>query len=209
MTEYKDISVPIDDGTLVYPADPKPHLTVSDNDVGGWNVGRYEGGLHVGTHIDAPWHRIQKAKRVHEIPLDTFVGKCYVADLTDRDHNITSRALTELGLPPNVERLILKTRNSSTQYWVEDWNQNAISLDGTAADWCVSRSLRLVGIDYLSVERAGESAIHDKLLGNEIIILEGLYLPNIPSGWYELIAPPIKLIGADGAWCRALLATCA
>ena len=67
-------------------------------------------------------------------------------------------------------------------------------------------SVQLVGLDYLSVARADEQVpVHRAFLDHGIILLEGVDLSEVPPGRYELICPPVKLAGSDGAPCRAIL----
>jgi arylformamidase len=202
---YIDIGIPLDERILVYPGDPQPRIEFSRSD--GWTVGEYHGGLHAGTHLDAPWHAIPSGKRLHELDLGTFVGPCFVADLQRLDRRVRADDLEAAGMPAGARRLLIKTRNSGREYWREAWDENAIGIDVGAAAWCAARGLCLVGIDYLSVEPAGESAAHRKLFENGIAILEGLRLGHVSAGEYELIAAPVNLIGTDAAWCRALLRT--
>ena len=200
---YMDISIPLDENTLVFPGDPKPRINFSGSE--GWTVGEYHGGLHAGTHLDAPRHCISDGKRLHEMELSSFVGPCFVADLQFLDRNVRAEDLQALAIPESARRLLIGTRNSGREYWREAWDDNAIGIGPDAAAWCVARRLRLIGIDYLSPEPAGQSQVHRKLLENEIAILEGLRLGHVSGGEYELIAAPVNLIGTDGAWCRALL----
>jgi len=202
-SHYIDISIPLSPEMLVFPGDPQPELHFSQS--GEWTVGEYRGGLHAGTHLDAPRHIFPGGKQLHEMALDTFVGPCLVVDLQHPEGSVTAGDLEALALPEAVERLLIKTRNSRREYWHEPWDAAAIALDLSAAEWCCARRMRLIGIDYLSVERAGESAVHRALLGSEIAVLEGLYLGGVPAGQYELIAAPVKLAGTEAAGCRALL----
>lgn len=82
-----------------------------------------------------------------------------------------------------------------------------ISLDG--AQWLIDRGIELVGVDYLGVERfesVGNGApTHHALLKNEMVIVEGLNLSDIPAGDYTLICLPVKIKNSDGAPCRAIL----
>jgi arylformamidase len=64
---YLDISVPTSPRTTVFPGDPPPQFrwpawTHEKGDPA--NVGFYSGGLHHGTHVDAPWHFIRGGKRL-------------------------------------------------------------------------------------------------------------------------------------------------
>ena len=47
--------------------------------------------------------------------------------------------------------------------------------------------------------------VHLRLLGAGITLLEGICLGQVPEGVYFLCAAPLKLGGADGAPCRAVL----
>lgn len=210
MARYIDISVPTSARTTVYPGDPAPQFLWP-----GWthekgnpaNVGFYQGGLHHGTHVDAPRHFIRGGKRLHEVPLDRWVGPCWVADLTGESECVTAASLERAGIPTDTKRLLLKTRNSLTEYWHEAWTPNFIYIHRSAAEWCVQRGLCTIGMDYLTIDPPTEPAFpaHVTLLGNEVVIIENLRLRDVVPGPYELLAAPVNLHGVDGGWCRALL----
>ncbi len=210
MPRYIDISVPTSERTTVYPGDPQPRFSWP-----GWrmdkgdpaSVGSFSGGLHHGTHVDAPWHFIQEGKRLDQVPLDRWVGPCWVADLTAEPECVDATALDRAEIPAGTRRLLLKTRNGATDYWHEPWNPNFIYIHRTAADWCVARGLWAIGLDYLTIDPPGEPAFpaHVTLLSHEVVIIENLRLRDVSSGPYELIAAPVNLQGVDGGWCRALL----
>ena len=66
--------------------------------------------------------------------------------------------------------------------------------------------IRLVGIDYLSIQLFGDSSeTHEILLQSDVLILEGLNLDGILAGKYELICLPLSILGAEGAPARAVL----
>ena len=210
MPRYLDISVPTSPRTTVFPGDPSPQFLWP-----GWthergnpaNVGFYHGGLHHGTHVDAPWHFIRGAKRLHEVTLDRWVGPCWVADLTGEPECVTAAALDTARIPAQTKRLMLKTRNGLTDYWHQPWNPNFIYIHRSASEWCVARDIWTVGLDYLTIDPPTEPTFpaHMELLGHEVVIIENLCLREVPAGPYELIAAPIHLHGVDGGWCRALL----
>ena len=210
MARYIDISIPTDAQTTVFPGDPSPEISWP-----GWshekgnpaNVGFFHGGLHHGTHVDAPWHFIPGGKRLHEMPLDHWVGECQVLDLTTEAVSITAGSLEKAGVREGMKRLLFKTRNSLTDYWHEPWNPYFISIDESAARWCTGRGILLVGLDYLTIDppTAPTFPAHMELLGNEILILENINLRDVEAGIYELLAAPVNLQGVDGAWTRALL----
>ena len=48
---------------------------------------------------------------------------------------------------------------------------------------------------------------HQRFLANDMAILEGLTLDEVPEGIYELIALPLRLVGFDASPVRAILRT--
>ncbi|GJQ48353.1 MAG: hypothetical protein HKUEN01_07390 [Candidatus Kuenenia stuttgartiensis] len=106
----------------------------------------------------------------------------------------------------NVKRVLFKTVNSS--YWkFSTFKKDFVYLTKDAAQYLVDKGIRLVGVDYLSVEKF-ESQLaetHHTLLRNDVIILEGLDLSNVERGRYELIALPLKIKDGDGSPARVVL----
>lgn len=162
--------------------------------------------VHVGTHIDAPWHFIADGKTVEEIELNKLLGTAYVADLPG-EPEINRQLLEKMDVPGGISRLLLKTDNS--EQWLhgmKEFKEDYVALTRSAAEWLVENKFVLVGIDYLSIQKFGDSCLtHEILLGAEIVIVEGLNLANVNEGVYELYCLPLKLAGADGAPARALL----
>jgi arylformamidase len=77
-----------------------------------------------------------------------------------------------------------------------------------AAKSLIQRGIRLVGIDYLSIERYApdsDFAVHKALLGAGVVIVEGLKLQDVTPGRYQLMALPLILQGSDGSPARVLL----
>ena len=212
MAKYIDISVPSSASITVFPGDPAPEFHWP-----GWshengnpaNVGFYRGGLHHGTHVDAPWHFIKGGRKIDQLPLEHWLGPCEVIDLTHLTKCIDAAALEKAGVPEDARRLLFKTRNGLGDYWHEPWNPDFIYIEKSAAQWCTNRRLLTIGLDYLTIDPPTEPTFpaHMELLGHETLILENICLREIPAGRYELIAAPVKLTGVDGAWCRALLRT--
>ena len=162
--------------------------------------------VHVGTHVDAPWHFLDNGSTVEELPLDVLVGPAAVAHLPEA-RSISAPDLSALSLPPETKRLLLRTRNS--ELWaagVTEFVKDYVALTADAAQWVVDRGIRLIGVDYLSVQRYDDNpATHQILLGAGVVVIEGLNLARVQPGSYELICLPLKLVGADGAPARAAL----
>lgn len=159
---------------------------------------------HTGTHIDAPAHFVAGGKTVDQLALETFIGPCVVLDLVHIQEKITDRDLADYTF--NVgDRILLKTRNSerSTQ---EPFDYDFVYLAESGARLLADRNIRLVGIDYLGIERnqVGHPT-HKALLSNNISILEGLRLAQVHPGVYALICLPLSIQGTDAVPARALL----
>ena len=196
-----DISLPVEPGMVTYPGDPEVRLerVVSIADGAAYNLGRLDFGLHSGTHVDAPLHFFQDGASVESLPLDVLLGPALVADLTAFDGRLSALAIE--GVPERADRVLLKTRNS--ELWGRDsFSSEYVSLAADGARLLVSRGVRLVGIDYLSI---GDEEAHRVLLEAGVVALESLDLRGVDAGWYQLVCAPLKGVGAEGAPARALL----
>lgn len=206
MTLY-DATLPLIPNMATWPGEPGPDRTLIKRIARGdaANVSKLTLGVHTGTHVDAPIHFIPGAGGIETVPLDALVGPGLVVDIGDAPA-ITAQLLDDLKLPAGVERVLFKSRNSrfsaDTQF-----HQDFTAIAHDAARWLVARGLRLVGVDYLSVEQfaAPEPITHRTLLGANIAVLEGAFLRDVPAGAYHITALPIKLVGSDGAPTRLIL----
>src|SRR5262249_38273052 len=158
---------------------------------------------HAGTHVDAPFHFVPEGRTIESLPLELFIGPARICSV-ETTRQITASDIAGLNLD-GEERVLFKTRNSTLLHKPDyDPTFVAFSVDGAKAlvDLCV----QLVGLDYLSVARGEERVrVHRVFLDHDIVLLEGVDLSDVPPGGYELICPPVKLAGSDGAPCRAIL----
>ncbi len=202
-----DVSLPIRSGMMVWPgdADVVVETVRSQADGSRANVSAARLGLHTGTHVDAPCHFIAGAAGVDSLALDALIGAAWVAELPTGGP-ITARDFAHAGIPGEAQRLLLKTRNSAL--WERPgFCPDFAHLTPDAARWIVERGVRLIGVDYLSVEAfAGDGSTHEILLGAGVVVLEGLNLSEVSSGWYTLYCLPLKILGGDGAPARVVLA---
>ncbi len=204
-----DISVSLDPATLpIWPGDPpfvrERFIKMEDGAV--LNVSQMRGGVHLGTHIDAPYHFVADGATIEQLDLNVLIGIAHVVSLPTVDV-ITAADLASLALPADTRRLLLHTRNS--QHWANTnptFDEQFVAIAPDAAEWLVAQRIALVGIDYLSVQSYHDGpATHQILLGNGVIILEGINLSHVAPGAYELLCLPLKLVGSDGAPARAVL----
>jgi len=201
---FIDISVPLSPRLPAFPGDPAIQVERAGVAANPFHLTRLSLGSHAGTHIDAPAHLLGEGATVDAIPLEWLIGPCRVVDLRGRKGAIAAGDLKVLPLA-GVRRLLLRTDNS--ELWQRPgFCEDYVGLAPDAANYLTALGIRLVGIDYLSIEPPGEaSAVHRILLGAEVVILEGLNLAGAPAGDYELLCLPLNLTGIDGAPCRAVL----
>jgi len=202
-----DISVPVKNGGVVYPGNPEIHIELQqDMSRGGSsNVSLVAIGSHTGTHVDAPLHMIPGGAGVDGIPLDALIGRALVIAFDDDVMAVTEAYLRSQPIAGH-ERVLLKTRNS--RYIRErDFHRDYTYLAPDGAEYLVSLGVRLVGIDYLSIEQfhSGHHRTHKTLLSRGVVIVEGLDLSQPPAGEYDLYCLPVLLEGIDGAPARAVL----
>lgn len=200
-----DISATISPKIPVFPGDPRPRVLprIRICDGAPYNVSELSLGSHTGTHIDAPYHFEPRGKTVEELSLDALTGRCTVVEIPSAKI-IEVKHVQNLNLK-KIPRVLFKTRNS--KLWGKTFRKDFTSLSPEAAKVLVTKGVRLVGIDYLSVEQFGSQDFptHHTLLRAGIVILEGLMLAAIKPGNYDLVALPLKLKGADGSPARAIL----
>ena len=205
-----DITVPIRSGMPVYEGDPgieiKAWTALAKGDSS--NVSFLHFGAHTGTHVDAPAHFIQGARKIDALSLETLIGPARVIRVPDEVMEIDPDFLAKCDLA-KVERVLFHTRNSN--FWSEGFRRDFTHLSPEAAEKLVGLGVKLVGTDYLSIEKfhSGHHRTHLALLSNNVVIVEGLNLSEVPAGDYELICLPLKIAegAGDGSPARAVLRT--
>ncbi len=202
-----DVTAPLRTGMVHWPDNPPVRiermLDISKGDTA--NVSALSMGSHTGTHMDAPVHFINDGTTLDELDLDATMGKARVIALNEAEA-IRVKDLADQNIVAG-ERIIFKTRNSTSEWWSESFKEDFVYLAHEAAGFLAERGVRTVGVDYLSVggyKRDGAET-HRALLSAGIWIIEGLRLERVDSGAYDLICLPLLVTGADGAPARALL----
>jgi arylformamidase len=208
-----DLSVPLSSELPTYTGDPG--IKIDDWSSlahgGSANVSALYFGAHTGTHVDAPAHFIEGARKVESLELDVLIGEAHVIEVP-RERLTIDREFVSAQFPRGAKRVLFKTRNSA--FWSADkadFRTDFTYLELAAAQWLVEEGVKLVGIDYLSIEKfhSLDHEVHRALLSHEVIILEGLNLAQVSAGKYELICLPLRLRShlGDGAPARAVLRT--
>jgi arylformamidase len=209
--EIYDVSLPLSNAMAFWPGDPspqiRPFMRISEGAVA--NASQLSMSVHTGTHMDAPHHFIDGQAGIDQFALSTLVGTAQVVEL-EVDHHIGAADLEAANLPAGTERILFKTGNSN--FWKTEpavFHTDFIAVAEDGARWLVEHGVKLVGVDYLSVERFDapeDHPVHKILLGANVVVIEGLDLGEIEPGEYTLMALPMRITNGDGAPARVLLA---
>jgi arylformamidase len=208
-----DVTVPVSNELPTWPTDPGVEISDYRSFAAGdgVNVSTLNLGAHTGTHVDAPAHFIEGAAKVESLSLDALIGDALVIEVPEEFQAIDI-AFVQKHFLAGTERVLFKTRNSA--FWSEpepQFHTDFSYLDLPAAKWLVEQGIKLVGIDYLSIEKyaSEKHETHLALLSHGVVILEGLNLSGVAAGKYELICLPLRLRSnkGDGAPARVVLRT--
>lgn len=199
-----DVSQPLHADVTTWPGDTKFSYEIawSMAQSGSVNVGKVTMSLHVGTHIDAPFHFDDHGKRVIDLDPSLYIGPARVIHMPHKT-KIEASDLNGHDLT-GVERLILKT---------DGWPDKSVfpetipELTPSLANRLGELGIFLIGLDLPSVDAidSKEMDAHHALTRNGVHILEGLVLDDILPGDYDLNAVPLPIVEGDGSPVRALL----
>lgn len=205
MTIY-DVTIPLTTALAGWPGDAPYLFEWSCTKKGGAsvNVGKLSCSIHTGTHTDAPYHFDDDGATAEALPLAAYLGPARLLDVTGCSP-IRRADLDGVDLA-GTPRLLLRTGT-----WTDPrcFPASIPVLDADMPAWLHERGVILLGLDVPSVDVLDSKTlpIHHALGRYGIGILESLDLSRVPSGVYELIALPLKLVGADGSPVRAVLRT--
>jgi arylformamidase len=206
MAKTYDVTVPLSPDVPVYPGDLPFEIRFTQRMAEGaaYDSTSLHLGSHLGTHVDAPSHFLAKGATVDELPLEILMGKARVVEVAARER-IDRADLEALDLRDDL-RVLLKTRMSG-QMLRPQVQEDYLYLTVDAADYLVQAGLKLVGIDYLSVDRFGsvDYPAHHALLEAGVVIVEGLDLSEVPPGEYDMTCLPLRVVGGEGAPARVIL----
>jgi arylformamidase len=202
-----DVTVAISNALPVYPGDPPVSVlrvqSLEQGDLA--RVSQLSFSTHIGTHLDPPSHFIRDGRSLDQVPLEVFIGPARVLDMGEAAV-IDAALLRQFDLG-GATRILFKTSNSRFWHTTNEFQTEYVYLETDAAEWLVECGVQLVGIDYLSIEKFNfeQPTTHRTLLGNNVVIVEGLDLSEVPAGDYELICLPLKIKDGDGGPARVVL----
>ena len=211
--KFWDISRTLSDELAEWPGDEPFHFRLTKTLAEGQsvNLGGISMSVHNGTHADAEFHFDANGESIEKAPLEIYLGRAIVVDLTEAFSQSKEKHLITIeDLQPHAEeiaetsRLLIKTGR---------WNNSAVFPDRIpviAADiaaWMQKNGVKLLGLDLPSVDEIDSKSLqnHHALSGAGIALIESLDLSRVGSGIYNLAALPLKIAGGDGAPMRAIL----
>ena len=202
-----DISPPIDGLIGVWPGDTPyvQRFNLDINDGANITLSEISTTVHVGAHTDAPSHYSATGGDIASRRLDFYIGRCNVLHVSiERGRRIMPADLA--GRRISAPRVLLRTGTFPDH---RNWNNDFASLSPELVDFLHNRGVITIGIDTPSVDpfESKELEAHQAFARNDMAIIEGVVLDEVEEGEYELIALPLRLMGADASPVRAVLRT--
>ncbi len=206
-----DLTLTISDNIPTFPGSPAPSFipweNIKDN---GYNLELLFFSSHTGTHLDAPYHFMEKGTKIHEINVKRLVCDSVLIKLRKKSGEMIKKIDIE-----KFEKKHGKIVASSSVIFRTDWQKNLLKdfyftknpgLSVSAANYLASKKINMVGIDAPSVDLGSDSkfSVHHILAKNNILIVENLAnLDKINSANFHLVIAPLKLKNATGSPVRA------
>ncbi|MCA1025079.1 MULTISPECIES: arylformamidase [Cytobacillus] len=204
MGHWIDISQPLHNGMAHWPGDEafSFNLSATREETGSVNIGQLSTSIHIGTHVDAPFHFIEDGKKTNELDINLYIGRAKLIDLSGEER-ITTALLDQFPLQ-NVKRLLIKT---SSEPKPKHFPTRVPVISEDVPLYLKKCGVELIGVDFPSVDELDSKAlpIHHKLHQHNIHILENIVVHDIAQGDYELIALPLRIEGGDGSPVRAVI----
>ncbi len=208
--KHVDLSHTLAAGMPVFPGDPVPAFrTIKTVASDGYRMTEVCTVMHVGTHIDAPAHILEKGRAVNDYDLDSFLGSALVIDCTSYGEgseipaNVLDPYEKQLG---RAEFVLLRTD------WDKHWGSDLYFRHPTPSqELCVALTqlnLKGVGFDTCGPDpvKNDRQIRHETLLSrNEIVLIENLRnLRAIPDHIFTLLCLPLSIQDAEASFTRAV-----
>lgn len=207
-----DLTLEISNKLPSFPGSPKPQfISWADKKSDGYSLELIFLSSHTGTHIDAPFHFIDKGFTIDKIPLGRLVSNAVLCRLKKGpDEPITKKDILDF------EAKHGKIKSGDSVIFETDWYHNLTrkdyftknpGLSESAAKYLAHQKIGLVGIDSPNIDPGKDSkfSAHHILLRKGILILENLCnLEKIKRKQFKLVVLPLKLKGATGSPVRAI-----
>jgi arylformamidase len=209
MTDYVDLSQPVEPGMTVYPGDPRPSFQAAAGVAAPWRVTDLHLGSHSGTHIDAASHFVPNGKTIEQYPLARLIAPGLIVpalELSEDQPIAPELVVPHLKELPKGGAVLIHT--GWDRFWNNDRYLRHPYLSAEATEVLTGAGIGLVGIDALNVDSTVQASdhAHRLLLERDILIVENLaHLDRLqPGRLYQFSFLPILLPGLDGSPVRAV-----
>ncbi|WP_028389658.1 cyclase family protein [Legionella fairfieldensis] len=201
-----DLTAKISENTTVFPGDPeyKSELVNSLSTGSAFNLCCLHIGNHTGTHIDFPAHVLEGGKSSSDYSIQDFIGSCLIIEVPNQEKSITKSFVKKQEILQN-DFVFFKTSNSNLSKR-GNFTDKYVFIEPEAAEELLKKGVRIVGIDYISVDQyeAESLPVHKSLLSNNVLIVEGLELNNVPLGRCKVYIMPLNIENMDGLPARII-----
>ena len=207
-----DLTLTVSDKIPTFPGSPQPNFIPWENiKEDGYNLELLFLSSHTGTHMDAPYHFLEKGAKIHEISLKKLVSEAVlIQSRKGSGQSITKTDIQKFekksGKIDGFSSVIFQTgwqRNLQKKYY---FTKNP-GLSVSAAKYLASKKISLVGIDSPSIDLGKDDkfSVHQIFAKKGILIVENLAnLDKIKSSKFHLVVLPLKLKNATGSPVRAI-----
>lgn len=173
---------------------------------------------HIGTHVDAPFHFVDGATTVENMPLEKYAGPAILLDLrsvSKGQEPLTIAEITEAGANPKSVKdqiVVLFTGWAEAESGGPRFYGHGPYLGTDTAGYLADCGANAVAVDFpidkhpdTPLSTIKDFPVHRLLLGQNIPLIENLInLDKLVGKQFELWALPLKLKGGDGAATRAV-----
>ena len=207
-----DLTLTVSDEIPTFPGSPQPSFIPWENvKEDGYNLELLFLSTHTGTHMDAPYHFLEKGAKIHEISLKKLVSETVLIKSKKKD----GESITKTDIQ-KFEKKHGKIESFSSVIFYTGWQRNLQKkyyftknpgLSVSAAKYLASKKINLVGIDSPSIDLGTDSkfSVHQIFAKKGMLIVENLAnLEKIKSSKFHLVVLPLKLKNATGSPVRAI-----
>jgi kynurenine formamidase len=204
-----DLTAPLNKKTICFPGDPQfKRSCFRKYKDAGVNLSFVETGLHVGTHVDAPLHFLDKGQSIDSMPAGVFSGEAWVIKALKKPfQDITPEDVEKNEINPG-EIIFFYTgwskRVNTPRFFEEGWP----GITPEAMDLLIAKGVKAIGIDSGSVDSAAGLAAgcfaHKKAAEAGIPIFETLVNLDKFNGRFYFFGFPLRFEGAEASPVRAI-----
>jgi kynurenine formamidase len=207
-----DLTLTVSDKIPTFPGSPQPSFIPWENvKEDGYNLELLFLSTHTGTHMDAPFHFLEKGAKIHEISLKKLVSEAVLIKSKKKG----GESITKIDIQ-KFEKKHGKIASFSSVIFYTGWQRNLQKkyyftknpgLSVSAAKYLASKKINLVGIDSPSIDLGKDSkfSVHQIFAKKGMLIVENLdNLEKIKSSKFHLVVLPLKLKNATGSPVRAI-----